>query len=67
MKAIFRYKGKEYGYRLLNGHVYNYKILDEWNEAIAKFSKSAEYYDILDEDKEALIREKMELCHDYNP
>lgn len=64
MKAIFTYRGREYGYRLINGHVYNYNILNEWNKAITKSSQSAEYCDMSDEDKEALVREKMELCHD---
>lgn len=65
MKTIFKYKGIEHGYRVINGRVHNYKISEELDNILAMMAKSAEYHDVSDTDKEILQREKMELCHDW--
>ena len=65
MKTIFKYKGMEHGYRVVNGKVHNYKISGELDRILELMEKNAEYHDISDTDKEILQREKMELCHDW--
>ena len=65
MKTLFRYKGIEHGYRIINGRVHNYKTSEEWDIIIAMMAKSAEYHSVSKIDKKILCREKMELCHNW--
>jgi len=65
MKKIFTFKGQKFGYRIINGCVHNINISSEVDKELAKLLNRAEYYDIPDDDKKILVREKMELCHDY--
>ncbi len=63
MKKIFTFKSKEYGYRVINGHVHNINISSEVDRELAKILNRAEYYDIPKEDQKALFDEKMRLSH----
>jgi len=65
MKTIFRYKGIEHGYRVVNGKVHNYKTSGELDSILELMEQNAEHHDISNTDKEILQREKMELCHDW--
>lgn len=65
MKTIFTYKGKEYGYRVIRGKIYNIDISNEIDKELAHILNSAEFHDISKEDQKALFDEKMRLSHQY--
>ncbi len=63
MKKIFTFKGKEYGYKVINGHVHNINISSEVDKELAKLLNRVECYDIPKEDQKVLFDEKMRLSH----
>lgn len=64
MKPIFKFKNKEFGYRIINGKVRNIRINDEMpEELLALVIDSAEYHDVSEEVKQELFDEKMKLSH----
>lgn len=63
MKKLFSFKGKEYGYIIIRGKVYNIDISNEIDKEFAQVLNSAELYDVSEEEQKALFDEKMRLSH----